>query len=184
MACFCNAYSSNASHYHSLFNIQTSYDLPHACGAAFSAPHATAGLRFFPLSGTGARLGRPTRRPAPAPAVFTLFPIPPSGIPELTAGVPPVTPPLAAPPPVTPPVAAPPSPAPAAAPPAAAGPLSPSSSRCAAPRSAASASARLRSAACQGLTRAHFSAQPEPFPTLKTSPKRLNTPSIHAINTP
>jgi len=29
----------------------------------------------------------------------------------------------------------------------------------------------------QGLTLVHFSAQPEPFPTLNTSPKRLKTPS-------
>jgi len=36
----------------------------------------------------------------------------------------------------------------------------------------------------QGLTLVHFSAQPEPFLTLNTSPKRVNTPSIPALNTP
>ena len=39
-------------------------------------------------------------------------------------------------------------------------------------------------AAVQGLTLLHFSAQPEPFLALKTSPQRLNTPSSPAINTP
>jgi len=34
----------------------------------------------------------------------------------------------------------------------------------------------------QGLTLVHFSAPPEPFLTLRTSPKRLNTPSTTAIN--
>jgi len=32
----------------------------------------------------------------------------------------------------------------------------------------------------QGLTLVRFSAQPEPFMTLNTSPKRLNTPSAPA----
>jgi len=40
----------------------------------------------------------------------------------------------------------------------------------------------------QGLTLVHFSAQPEPFLTLKPSPQRLITPSIprhqHPLNTP
>jgi len=36
----------------------------------------------------------------------------------------------------------------------------------------------------QGLTLVHFSAQPEPFPTLKKSPRRLNTTSTPATNTP
>ena len=36
----------------------------------------------------------------------------------------------------------------------------------------------------QGLTLVHFSAQPEPFLSFKTSPKRLNTPSTPAINAP
>ena len=31
-----------------------------------------------------------------------------------------------------------------------------------------------------GLPLFHFSAQPEPFPTLNTSPERLNTPSTPA----
>ena len=35
----------------------------------------------------------------------------------------------------------------------------------------------------QGLTLVHFSAQPEPFLTLNTSPKRQNTPSNPAFNT-
>ena len=34
----------------------------------------------------------------------------------------------------------------------------------------------------QGLTLVHCSAQPEPFLTLNTSPKRLNTPSNPALN--
>jgi len=36
----------------------------------------------------------------------------------------------------------------------------------------------------QGLTLVHYSAQLEPFLTLNTSPKRLNTPSTPALNTP
>ena len=36
----------------------------------------------------------------------------------------------------------------------------------------------------QGLTLVHFSAQPEPFLTLNTSSKRLNTPSTPAFHTP
>ena len=36
----------------------------------------------------------------------------------------------------------------------------------------------------QGLTLVHISAQPEPFVTLRTSPKRLKTPTTHAIHTP
>jgi len=36
----------------------------------------------------------------------------------------------------------------------------------------------------QGLTLVHFSAQPEPFLTLNTSPKRLNTPSTPALDNP
>ena len=36
----------------------------------------------------------------------------------------------------------------------------------------------------QGLTLVHFSAQPEPFLTLKISPKRIITPSTPAINNP
>ena len=35
----------------------------------------------------------------------------------------------------------------------------------------------------QGLTLVHFSAQPEPFLTLKTSPEPLNTPSTLIMNT-
>jgi len=35
----------------------------------------------------------------------------------------------------------------------------------------------------QGLTLVYFSAQPEPFLTLSTSPKRLNNPSNPALNT-
>ena len=34
----------------------------------------------------------------------------------------------------------------------------------------------------QGLTLVHFSAQPKPFLILKTSQKRLNTPSTPAMN--
>ena len=44
----------------------------------------------------------------------------------------------------------------------------------------------LDSSSCtsrQGLTLVHFSAQPEPFLTLKTSPERVDTPSTSAINT-
>jgi len=44
--------------------------------------------------------------------------------------------------------------------------------------------ARAGRAARQGLSLVHFSAQPEPFLTLNTSPKRLNTASIPAFNTP
>jgi hypothetical protein len=36
----------------------------------------------------------------------------------------------------------------------------------------------------QGLTLLHFSAQPERFLTLKTSPRRLSTPSTPVISTP
>ena len=36
----------------------------------------------------------------------------------------------------------------------------------------------------QGLTLIHLLAQPEPFLTLNTSPKRLNTPSTPALDTP
>jgi hypothetical protein len=36
----------------------------------------------------------------------------------------------------------------------------------------------------QGLALVHFSARPEPFLTLNPSPKRLNSPSIPALNTP
>jgi len=35
-----------------------------------------------------------------------------------------------------------------------------------------------------GITLVHFSAQPEPLLTLNTSPQRLNTPCIPALNTP
>jgi len=50
-----------------------------------------------------------------------------------------------------------------------------------APSHAASACAL---AVKQGLTLVHFSAQPQPFLTLKTSPTALNTPSTPAINIP
>jgi len=36
----------------------------------------------------------------------------------------------------------------------------------------------------QGLTLVHFSAQPEPFLTFNTSPKRLKNPSTPALNSP
>jgi len=36
----------------------------------------------------------------------------------------------------------------------------------------------------RGLHSSHFSAEPEPFLTLKTSPKRLNNPSTPAISIP
>jgi hypothetical protein len=39
-------------------------------------------------------------------------------------------------------------------------------------------------ASAQGLTLVDFSAQPEPFLTLNTSPKRLNITSDPALNTP
>jgi hypothetical protein len=43
-------------------------------------------------------------------------------------------------------------------------------------------------ALAQGLTLIHFSAQPEPFLTLKISPKPLNTPLLprykYPLNTP
>ena len=42
----------------------------------------------------------------------------------------------------------------------------------------------LSTSAPQGHTLVYFSAQPEPLLTLKTSPKRLSTPSTPAINTP
>ena len=51
----------------------------------------------------------------------------------------------------------------------------------------AAAAARCRAgfrAAEQGLTLVHFSAQPEPFLALNTSPRRLNTPSTPASNDP
>jgi len=58
-------------------------------------------------------------------------------------------------------------------------------------RPCASAARGTRAARRQGLTIVHFSAQPEPFPTLKISPDRLNTPSNpaetllrHSLNTP
>jgi hypothetical protein len=56
-------------------------------------------------------------------------------------------------------------------------------SPCARPSSSRSSDTPRRSTRGQGLTLVHFSAQPEPFLALNTSPKRLNTPSIPALNT-
>ena len=51
-------------------------------------------------------------------------------------------------------------------------------------RSRAGRTLGSRSGVGQGLTLVHFSAEPEPFLSLKTSPKALSTPSTLAINTP